>query len=62
MTLFPRMTISPIVSPSAGTSRMSSSTTRIRSASIIPTPWRESSLARAGTSSSGQPGCHSHTE
>ena len=39
------MQTSPSDSPSAGTSFMSSSTTRIRSETIVPTPWRARSAA-----------------
>src|SRR5580704_10248109 len=45
MTVLPRMTISPIVLPSAGTSATSSSTTRTPSAVTMPTPWRACSAA-----------------
>ena len=66
MTLLPRMTTSPIVVASAGTSTSSSPsvsvrTTRARSAVSMPTPCRASFAARVGPSSSDHSVCHSHT-
>jgi hypothetical protein len=56
MTVLPRMTISPIVSPSAGTSAICSSTTRTPPAVIMPTPCRACSAARWPAVSSAQCG------
>ena len=59
MTLLPRITISPIASPSAGTSRMSESTTRTSGAWTYPTPWRDLSSARRGGASPSHSSFHS---
>src|SRR5947207_502360 len=61
MTLLPRMTISPIVRPSAGTSTMDSSTTRIGSACTIGTPCRACRRARAASGNPDHSRCGSHT-
>ena len=66
MTLLPRMTISPIVTPSRGTSVSTSSsrssTTRMRSALIMPIPCRDFSFARSSTGRPVHSGCGSHEE
>ena len=61
MTVLPRITISPIVVPSAGTSFISVSTTRTGSAVTMATPCRDCGRARSSGVPSHQIGCGSLT-
>jgi len=64
--VFPRITISPMVTPSAGTSTGRSgspevATTLASSAVTIPTPCLDFSRERSATGNAGQESCSSQT-